>query len=120
MCGCGNKVVTPITPLDWTLTFNGETISLHPSIGNWNFECQSHYWIKQNKVEWAGQWSKHRIDTERGKDHMSKRQHYQEIELQQSIIVENVEKRADNFIKPKPTVGFLIRMSRLLKSFLKT
>ena len=43
VCGCGNKVVTPIRPTDWTLTFDGKTISLNPSIGNWSFPCQSHY-----------------------------------------------------------------------------
>lgn len=36
-CGCGEKVVTPISPDDWKLTFDGETISLYPSIGNWDF-----------------------------------------------------------------------------------
>ena len=34
-CGCGNKVVTPISPVDWQLLFDGETVSLTPSIGNW-------------------------------------------------------------------------------------
>jgi hypothetical protein len=32
ICGCGNDVVTPIDPSAWKLTFNGEAISLHPSI----------------------------------------------------------------------------------------
>ena len=36
-CGCGNKVVTPIRPTDWKLIFDGKTISLDPSIGNWSF-----------------------------------------------------------------------------------
>jgi Family of unknown function (DUF6527) len=64
-CGCGREVITPITPTDWQLTFDGETISLAPSIGNWNYECQSHYWIKQNNVRWAPRWS--RLDIERGR-----------------------------------------------------
>ncbi len=37
VCGCGNKVVTPITPADWQLSYNGDTVSLTPSIGNWGF-----------------------------------------------------------------------------------
>ncbi len=53
ICGCGNEVVTPFSPTDWSLTFNGKTISLNPSIGNWNFECKSHYWIKNSKIEFA-------------------------------------------------------------------
>jgi|GEM_PF-1496866 len=52
-CGCGNQVVTPLSPSDWKLTFDGRSISLCPSIGNWKFPCQSHYWIKCNKVEWV-------------------------------------------------------------------
>ncbi len=52
-CGCQNKVVTPLSPRDWKLTYDGETISLHPSIGNWCFPCRSHYWIRNSKVEWA-------------------------------------------------------------------
>ena len=27
-CGCGKEVVTPLSPTDWKLTFDGETISL--------------------------------------------------------------------------------------------
>ena len=57
-CGCGKEVVTPLSPKDWKLTFDGETISLSPSIGNWNFNCQSHYWIRNNLVEWAPKWNK--------------------------------------------------------------
>lgn len=56
-CGCGSRVVTPISPGGWTLTFNGETISLAPSIGNWSFPCRSHYWIRRNRVEWDATWS---------------------------------------------------------------
>jgi hypothetical protein len=49
-CGCGEEVVTPLSPRDWQLIFNGETVSLYPSIGNWNFQCRSHYWIDQNRA----------------------------------------------------------------------
>jgi Family of unknown function (DUF6527) len=59
-CGCGREVVTPITPTGWKLTFDGETVSLNPSIGNWNFPCRSHYWISNNRVEWAENWTKHK------------------------------------------------------------
>jgi len=57
-CGCGHEVVTPLSPMGWKLTFDGETISLSPSIGSWSLACKSHYWIRNNKVEWAKQWSK--------------------------------------------------------------
>jgi hypothetical protein len=60
-CGCGQQVVTPLSPSQWTLIFDGQSISLHPSIGNWSFPCRSHYWIRQNKVIWARRWSAKQI-----------------------------------------------------------
>lgn len=52
-CGCGEEIVTPLSPKDWQLIFNGETVSLYPSIGNWRLPCRSHYWIDQNRAAWA-------------------------------------------------------------------
>ncbi|MFC1421298.1 DUF6527 family protein [Streptacidiphilus cavernicola] len=52
-CGCGSEVVTPLGREEWHLTFDGESISLHPSIGNWGFTCHSHYWIHRNQVRWV-------------------------------------------------------------------
>ena len=75
-CGCGNKVVTPLSPTDWKLAFDGETISLYPSIGNWSFKCQSHYWITNNKVKWASKWTKEEIKEGREKDEISKEGYY--------------------------------------------
>lgn len=72
-CGCGNEVVTPLSPTDWRVTFDGETISLHPSMGNWGLQCQSHYWIEQNKVRWAGRWSQEEIEAGRGADRLAKK-----------------------------------------------
>lgn len=55
-CGCGREVVTPIAPKEWSVTFDGESVTLHPSIGNWRFPCRSHYWIRKNHVEWVPDW----------------------------------------------------------------
>ena len=30
-CGCSEKVVTPLTPTDWEVTYNGSTLFPHPS-----------------------------------------------------------------------------------------
>jgi hypothetical protein len=75
-CGCGNKVVTPLSPTDWQLTFNGETISLYPSIGNWAFPCHSHYWIINNRVQWARKWTEEEIAQGRHKDQLQKERFY--------------------------------------------
>ncbi len=75
-CGCGHKVVTPFGPTDWKLIFDGESVSLHPSIGNWNLPCQSHYWIKHNKVKWAPRWSQEMIESGRSHDRLAKEKYF--------------------------------------------
>lgn len=75
-CGCGEIVVTPIKPTDWNLTWNGETISINPSIGNWSLPCQSHYWIEENKIIWSWKWSDLEIKEGREKDRKAKTRYY--------------------------------------------
>ena len=75
-CGCGKEVVTPLSPTDWKLTFNGRTISLEPSIGNWGFPCQSHYWIKDNRAVWTPRMSKEDVDAGRAHDRRAKARYY--------------------------------------------
>jgi len=57
-CGCGNEVVTPLSPNGWKLIYDGQSISLAPSIGNWGFPCKSHYWIINGNVRWARKWTR--------------------------------------------------------------
>lgn len=76
-CGCGHQVVTPLSPRDWKLTFDGEAISLYPSIGNWNLDCKSHYWIRASKIIWADQWSDDRIAAGRERTQKEKNRYYQ-------------------------------------------
>lgn len=51
-CGCGHEVVTPLAPHRWSLVFDGETVSIEPSIGNGALPCRSHYFITNDKVDW--------------------------------------------------------------------
>lgn len=67
-CGCGNKVITPFSPTDWQMSFDGETVSLKPSIGNWSFKCRSHYWVRSGRIEWAGGMSQAAINAGRKRD----------------------------------------------------
>jgi hypothetical protein len=76
VCGCGNDVVTPLSPTDWELTFDGDSVSLSPSIGNWGFPCKSHYWIKKNKITQAGKWPKWKIEQNRNTDFERKKEYY--------------------------------------------
>ena len=64
-CGCGSEIVTPLSPVDWNLKFDGVSITLDPSIGNWSYRCQSHYLIIKNRVVWSDRWSRSRIEDNR-------------------------------------------------------
>ncbi|MBY3081839.1 MULTISPECIES: DUF6527 family protein [Rhizobium] len=75
-CGCGEEVVTPFTPTDWKMTFDGETVSLRPSIGNWTLKCRSHYVIDRGKVVEAGPWSEKQVEAERRRDRAAKARYY--------------------------------------------
>jgi len=69
-CGCGRKVVTPLSPAEWALIFDGASVSLVPSIGNWQSPCRSHYWVQRDRVRWAGQWSEAQIAAGRERDRL--------------------------------------------------
>lgn len=75
-CGCGNKVVTPIRPTDWRIEYDGESVSLWPSIGNWQFPCRSHYWIKSNNVYWSRSWTDYEIISGREGDTRAKERYF--------------------------------------------
>lgn len=49
-CGCGHRIDTPLDPSEWTLTYDGKTVSLNPSIGNWDLPCHTHYFITRGIV----------------------------------------------------------------------
>lgn len=67
-CGCGTKVITPLSPTDWQMSFDGENVSLKPSVGNWTFPCRSHYWVRSGRIEWAGDMSQEEIKAGRERD----------------------------------------------------
>lgn len=75
-CGCGREVVTPLSPTDWRITFDGVSITLDPSIGNWSFPCKSHYWIEKNVVVPARKWTQKEISAGRKADARAKREYY--------------------------------------------
>lgn len=75
-CGCGSKITLPINRAKWRFLWDGDTISLWPSVGNWSYPCQSHYWIEQNRIEWASsKWSREKIESNRVRDR-AERQRY--------------------------------------------
>ncbi|MCB0448317.1 MAG: hypothetical protein KDD03_12580, partial [Gelidibacter sp.] len=75
-CGCGKEVNTPLHPTGWKMSYDGESISLKPSVGNWSFDCKSHYWITNNKVEWSMKWSDDTIREVRAFEDFEREEYY--------------------------------------------
>ncbi len=67
-CGCGTKIVTPLKPGRWRLEATGDAVSIYPSIGNWSAACQSHYWIADNRIDWARAFTPAEIAANRASD----------------------------------------------------
>ncbi|MDO8381003.1 DUF6527 family protein [Phenylobacterium sp.] len=85
-CGCGAEVVTPISPVGWQLTFDGETVSLSPSVGSWSLPCQSHYWIRRDMVEWAPGMTAEEIAGVRRRDDFDRVRHYGAYEAPAKVV----------------------------------
>lgn len=52
-CGCGEIISTPLDrKYGWTMQYDGESVTLSPSIGNGSYECHSHYFIRENNIVW--------------------------------------------------------------------
>jgi hypothetical protein len=56
-CGCGSEVVTPLHPARWAIFYDGDAVSLWPSIGSFDLPCRSHYVIERSRVIWHPSWS---------------------------------------------------------------
>jgi len=76
-CGCGTKVVTPLSPVFWKLIFDGETVSLSPSVGNWDFPCRSHYYVRRNTVLWEKDMTQEEIDWGRNRDRLARERQFE-------------------------------------------
>ncbi len=75
-CGCGEKTVTPFSPAEWSITCDGESVSLQPSIGNWSFDCRSHYWIRDDEIIWGKPLTETMIATVRAGDTVAAERYY--------------------------------------------
>lgn len=77
-CGCGVKVRTPLGPTEWRFKESERGPSLYPSIGNWQEECQSHYWIRDGEIVWAEKWNQAEIQAGRQSEEARRRAYYAE------------------------------------------
>ncbi|MEZ4977362.1 MAG: DUF6527 family protein [Flavobacteriaceae bacterium] len=80
------------------MLYDGESVSLKPSIGNWSYDCQSHYWITKDEIRWSTSWTKEEIDSVR-KHEISERQSYFENKKPVEEELENVPIAQEKFDK---------------------
>ena len=116
-CGCGHEVNTPLGRTDWSLTYNGETVSLWPSVGNWSFPCRSHYVIKNNRIHWAGDWSEEEVEAGRRADRSLKAQQAKQakpVDLHPSVADE--AKSVSSILTEQPANRWWTRLVKRIKS----
>jgi len=99
-CGCGEEVVTPFTPNDWKMIFDGETISLWPSVGNWQLRCRSHYVIERGRAIAAPAWSDERVAAERRRDNAAKAMYYGVPTPESTVEPSQTQSQNDNQERP--------------------
>lgn len=112
-CGCGAEVVTPISPVGWQITYDGEAVSLSPSVGSWSLPCKSHYWIRRDRVEWAPAMSAEEIAAVRRRDDFDRKRHYG-TPAQPAAPVSAPEPKAQA-PAPQPKAGFLAGLLRFIR-----
>ena len=77
-CGCGSKVRTPLGPTEWSVEETKRGPTLHPSVGNWQKPCRSHYLIIRGEVVWAEKWTLKQIAAGRRGEEERRRAYYDE------------------------------------------
>jgi len=78
-CGCGSKIRTPLGPTNWIFEETGRGPTLRPSVGNWQQDCQSHYWIYRGEIKWADKWTPEQIAAGRCDEEERRRAHYEAL-----------------------------------------
>ena len=68
--------MTPLTPTDWKMIFDGETVSLLPSVGNWQLACRSHYVIRRGQIIRAGDWTERQVAAAQARGRTAKARYY--------------------------------------------
>lgn len=84
-CGCGDEVVTPLSPTDWSIQIENGIATLYPSIGNWSFTCRSHYFIRKGRVVWASRMSRRQIEHGRALDREARERYIKEVNREKAL-----------------------------------
>lgn len=78
-CGCGSKIRTPLGPTEWFLRETAAGPTLHPSIGNWQKPCRSHYLIVDGNILWAGEMSEEEVLAGRAVEQRRRENYYDRL-----------------------------------------
>jgi hypothetical protein len=97
-CGCGEEVVTPFAPAQWKMTFDGDAVSLHPSVGNWLLQCHSHYVVREGRVIDAGPWSDAKVAAGLARDRAARAAMF---DPPVQVIAENPASTSDSTVKKR-------------------
>jgi hypothetical protein len=116
-CGCGKEIITPLTPTDWALRIDEGKVTLSPSIGNWSLACQSHYWIKRNKVVWAGKMSQRQIELGRKIDCATKQRYFEALNHQKAS---HSGSPANRMSSPSGEIGMFHSLWKVIKRWWKS
>jgi hypothetical protein len=89
-CGCGSKVSTPLGPTEWVLEEVVNGPSLSPSVGNWQFPCKSHYWIRGGNIVWSGKWTPEQVAAGRSAEEQRRRAHYNALDRKRGGVLQRL------------------------------
>ena len=52
-CGCEGLSEFMLDPIRYRMEYDGINVSFYPSIGISYLKCRSHYWIRDNQIQWC-------------------------------------------------------------------
>lgn len=108
-CGCGNKVMTPLGPTEWSFTDAPTGPSLRPSIGNWQLPCRSHYVLDGGRIKWSGAWSAEQVERGRRAEEERRREYYEFREEERRLAEEERRREQHESRKEKEGVGTRVK-----------
>ena len=53
MCGCGELTVMPLGKTEWNYQIKNNKLTMSPSVGNYQFNCHSHYIIQNGNANFV-------------------------------------------------------------------
>ena len=61
-CGCEGLSEFMLDPIRYRMEYDGINVSFYPSIGISYLKCRSHYWIRDNQIQWCAPMEDWEID----------------------------------------------------------